>query len=376
MGRWGGPGNRRLLLAGAALLLAAGVGVGVYVGNARQRAVTTAGPALPRTATPSDSLSALPVGPPPLELPRQPAAPASPQPPELAQGPQWPEPQPAPPLSPAPAPAPPPLPPGPRPPAIPPLPGTGGRPPAPAPRARLALVIDDFGYGWEAADAFLSLRIPLSVAVLPHLPHSREQARRAAAAGFDVLLHLPMEPEGDGVPVTPDTIGPETPPAEMDRRVAAALDQFPGLVGVSNHEGSRATADEAVMERVLAAVADRRLFFLDSRTSQRSVARQVGEQLGVPVLENSLFLDNDPDPEAVKARIRQAMRLALRRGTAIAIGHVRPGTFQAILEMIPEIEGAGVELVRLSDLLAPPVGSRGGEAGVPRAEPGPRLEER
>ena len=64
------------------------------------------------------------------------------------------------------------------------------------PKPKLAFVIDDWGHRWEAAEGFLELQVPMTFAVLPYLPKTSEHAARAAAAGYEVILHLPMEPHG------------------------------------------------------------------------------------------------------------------------------------------------------------------------------------
>ena len=62
-------------------------------------------------------------------------------------------------------------------------------------------------------------------------------------------------------------------------------------------------------------------------------------------------MDHDKTLESIKASIRTAMKKAARDGRAIAIGHPHPLTAQAIREMIPEIEGAGIQLVFASEVV-------------------------
>lgn len=215
----------------------------------------------------------------------------------------------------------------------------------------LAIVIDDWGYAWEAADDFLALDVPLNVAVIPHLPHSRRHAEEAAARGHRVLLHLPMEPQspdwdlGEGA-VTTAMAGPE-----IRAEVLRALDAVPGVRAVNNHMGSKATADPAVMRAVLEALKERDLFFLDSRTTADSVAVQVARELGVPVLENDRFIDPDYDPERIRERLLSAARIAEERGWAIVIGHVRPETYEGVVRALPELSARGVRLVHLDEIL-------------------------
>lgn len=215
----------------------------------------------------------------------------------------------------------------------------------------LALVIDDWGYGWEAAGDFLALDVPLNVAVIPHLPHSRRHAEEALARGHQVLLHLPMEPLNPDWDLGDGAVTTAMASSEIYGEVLRSLDSLPGARAVNNHMGSKATADPRVVEIVLRAVNERGLFFLDSRTTAQSVVAQIGAELGVPVLENDRFIDPDLDPERIKARLLRAASLAEERGWAIAIGHVHPETYEGVARALPELAARGIRLVHLEEIL-------------------------
>ena len=218
-------------------------------------------------------------------------------------------------------------------------------------RARLAIVIDDWGYDWRAADAFFSLDAPLTVAVIPFLPHSRDQALEARRRGFEVLVHLPMQPQDPSLDPGPNAITTDLPDDEIRRRVELAIEAVPNAVGVNNHMGSRATADRRVMEQVLATVARRGLFFLDSHTTPNSVVGEVAREIGVPWAQNNLFLDGVRDVEAVRRRLELGVRRAMEQGQAIVIGHVQPVTAAAVASILPELRRQGIEVVPVSELL-------------------------
>ena len=242
-------------------------------------------------------------------------------------------------------------------------------------RARLAIVIDDWGYGWQAAREFLELDAPLTVAVLPNAPYSRQQALQARRRGFEVIVHLPMEPQDGRADPGPGAITTGLSDEEIRRRVLEAIEAVPGAAGVSNHMGSMATADPRVMERVLEVVGSRGLFFLDSRTTARSVVGSLASAMGVPWAQNQVFLDGEGDPQAVRSRLELAARRALARGEAIAIGHVRPVTARVLQEALPELRRRGIELVPVSALLKGPgrAGAAGGGGGDREPEPAPEF---
>lgn len=221
-------------------------------------------------------------------------------------------------------------------------------------RPRIALVIDDWGYDWKAAADFLRLDIPLTAAVLPYGVKTREQVRLLRERGFEVILHLPMEPLDGGIDPGPGAILTKLSDAEIRHRVEASLRAVPGVVGVNNHMGSKATSDTRVMRVVLETVKEQGLFFLDSRTAPTSVVAPLATRLGVPYAVNRLFLDHYAEEERIKAQLRRLVDYARCKGQAIGIGHVRPHTYRAIVEMLPYLRAEGIVIVPVSALVTRP----------------------
>lgn len=224
-------------------------------------------------------------------------------------------------------------------------------PPKPSGQGNLAIIIDDFGYSAETIASFAAMPRPVTFAVLPYRPHSNEAASRALSAGHQVMLHLPMEPMAASEQSEASTITVAMSDQEIRDMTAKAIKAVPGIIGVNNHQGSRATADRRVMKAVLGVLKANNLFFVDSRTSGQSIAFDAARQAGVRTGSNEIFLDGRNEVEYVKGQLRAAARLAARDGSAIAIGHARPATAIALREMIPEIEAAGVKLVFASQLV-------------------------
>lgn len=215
---------------------------------------------------------------------------------------------------------------------------------------RIALVVDDLGFSKEGPKRLAHLKLPLTWSILPYQRETLESARLAESKHIPYLLHLPMQAEVDG-PKGPFLVGVGLPDELLARRVESALDSLPGAVGVNNHRGSRATADRHTMEVVMEVIARHRLFFLDSRTSSKSVAEEVAREKGVRTLGNALFLDNDPSEERIASEFDTLIRRARHRGYAVAICHVRPTT----LEFLEQLDGnrpSGVVFVTLPDLVS------------------------
>jgi uncharacterized protein len=227
------------------------------------------------------------------------------------------------------------------------------REPTPVPAvAQIAIVIDDLGNDAEALERIAGWRFPIAGAVLPGLPGSADAARRLAASGKEVLLHLPMEPDGyPRIQPGPGVILRSDSDEQIAQTVAADLASVPGAVGVNNHMGSAATADARVMRAVVHALAGRGLFFLDSRTTDASVALRVADEGGVPAVSRRVFLDSIPSADAVGRSYRELLTRARSEGSALAIGHPHPETLSLLERELPRLRQQGIVLVPVSRLV-------------------------
>ncbi len=248
----------------------------------------------------------------------------------------------------------------------------------------VAVVIDDFGNRMKGTAEMLRLLIPITAAVMPFLPTSQADAEAAYAAGKEVIVHLPMEP----VKGKPSWLGPRAiltglSDEEIRLRTEAAIADVPHAVGMNNHMGSRATADERVMRIVLQVCKEHGLFFLDSRTSYKSVVPKLAREMGVPLLQNDLFLDDVYTDRHVGGQVLLLKARVQKQDRTVVIGHVGPPgliTSGQLAAAIPGLRRASVRFVKLSELLPPsaPYSLPGAELpGSASAElaPGSKLRE-
>lgn len=224
-------------------------------------------------------------------------------------------------------------------------------PPAP-PRGLAAIVIDDLGYQPNEADEFLNLPLALTFSILPREHYSKSLSQKIAAQGKTVMMHLPMEPHGyPSVSPGKAALLVSMSEEEMARRFAENLKTVPEASGVNNHMGSRFTENAAAMERVLPLIKNRGLFFLDSLTSQKSEGFRLAQKMLLPSLRNDVFLDNRDELHYIEGQLRLLLVRARKEGRAVAIGHVhRKHLVQALKNVLPEFERAGVKIVSAKDL--------------------------
>jgi polysaccharide deacetylase 2 family uncharacterized protein YibQ len=257
--------------------------------------------------------------------------------------------------------------------STPPVGARGAAPTPKAPRARMpadfesvergpgegvvAVVLDDLGYDERALDALARWDAPLAVAVIPSAPLASRAVSLAKEKGWDLLVHLPMEPEAG--PSEAEAIGARDGDDAIRAKVLEALRRTPGALGINNHQGSKATADARVVRAVLGVVKEKGLFFLDSRTTSASVAAAEAAAMGVPFLQRDVFLDDvaaetrakGGAPEALDAAWERAVALAGKRGEAIVIGHPRKETLAFLEKKLASEKSAGARLVRVSELV-------------------------
>jgi polysaccharide deacetylase 2 family uncharacterized protein YibQ len=211
--------------------------------------------------------------------------------------------------------------------------------------SQIAIVIDDLGWDWQAAQVLLAMEALLSFAILPNTPYKDFIAREARRRVRDILLHLPMEPYSyshvnPGRPVLLSTMDTR----EFTAQVENALATVPLAVGVSNHMGSRLTEERAALQMVMQLLKQHNLFFLDSRTSPKSLAYQIDRELEVRTAQRHIFLDNETDPLKIATQLHCLAELAREYGSAIGIGHPYPETVQSLRDTLQERQGRGSKL--------------------------------
>lgn len=234
---------------------------------------------------------------------------------------------------------------------------TPGPPPEilPGEGARVAVVIDDLGRSVADLDTLDALGVPLTYAVLPFETHTPEVVAELRRRRREVLVHLPMEP-ANGANPGPGALTRAMGRRELVRATREALAAVPGAVGVNNHMGSGLSTDPRAMRTVLGVLAQRGLFFLDSRTTVDTVAYRVATSLGISAAERQVFLDREPAPEEIAHQFRRLLALARERGSAIAIGHPHPETLAVLAREIPVAVERGYDFVPVSFLLQRPGG--------------------
>ncbi len=218
-------------------------------------------------------------------------------------------------------------------------------------RPMIVVVIDDLGLNRRRMARTIALPTPLTLAILPYGENLAGMARKARASGHELLVHLPMEPRSNGEDPGPNALMVDLGMAEIERRIEWNLARFDGYVGVNNHMGSRFTSQRPLLRPLMTRLKRRGLLFLDSLTTNASVAFDLARSHGVPAAVRDIFLDNEITTESIEAQLRRVERCAVRQGQCIAIGHPHAKTLEALERWLPTLRGKGFNLVPLTAII-------------------------
>lgn len=211
--------------------------------------------------------------------------------------------------------------------------------------AKLVIIMDDVSYAHDVK-AIRSVGLPLVMSFLP--PSSRHNESATLAQGVNgYMVHLPLEAVdfNDEEQVTLRiTDSKETIAAQIQK----IKKLYPEVHYINNHTGSKFTADEVAMDRLISVMRENGLIFVDSRTTAQSKAKVIDTKYGMRYLGRDVFLDHHDGVENIKKQIREAVAIAKRNGSAIAIGHPRPDTLQALKEskaVLSEVKLVGIDKI-------------------------------
>ncbi|MCM8796100.1 MAG: divergent polysaccharide deacetylase family protein [Candidatus Omnitrophica bacterium] len=216
-------------------------------------------------------------------------------------------------------------------------------------KGKIAICIDDWGYNLHNLAILDKIRYPLTLAILPNLNYSQSLAKIGRRRGFEVILHLPMEPE-EKLRLEKNTILTSMEETRIKEILMEDLVNVLYAKGVSNHMGSRATQDPRIMAIIFKELKKRKLYFLDSLVSKKSVCADLARKMHLKFAQRDVFLDNVEDQAYIKEQLNKLKTRAGMFGQAIGIGHDLKVTLETLKEVMPKIEKEGYKFVFVSEL--------------------------
>jgi uncharacterized protein len=230
-------------------------------------------------------------------------------------------------------------------------------------RRKIAILIDDIGYDPGALRRLLAIEAPVAFAVLPSTPHARSSAEAIHRAGKEVLLHLPMEPHGypDRNPGDGALLASMTA-SQIRRMMEKDLRSVSHAEGVNNHMGSKFMEEWEPLSVVFDILRERGLYFVDSVTTDSSVAGALVPEKDLRFAARDLFIDDTEDRSRARTNLERLLTTRDQWNGLLLIGHPYPETVSALEEMIPRFQSQGIEIVSLSVMVAVKQGLRKAEA--------------
>ena len=225
---------------------------------------------------------------------------------------------------------------------------------AQAKKGKIAIIIDDFGYyNNDITDNFLDFKYPITLSILPGQRYSSEISQKANEMNKQVMLHLPMEPLVGNVEQNDFTIMTDMSESVILNRLNKALNSFSNLVAVNNHMGSKATADERVMNIIFKELKARKLIFVDSKTTAKSVTPDLAQKYELKFIQNSTFLERNKyeDEDYIQKKLQAAAKIANLKARVVVIGHPYKETLNVLSKELPQLESLGYEIVTIKDIL-------------------------
>ncbi|MBL4623310.1 MAG: divergent polysaccharide deacetylase family protein [Immundisolibacteraceae bacterium] len=214
----------------------------------------------------------------------------------------------------------------------------------------IGIIIDDLGYQQSDRRVVL-LPGPIACAFLPHTPYAVELAELAIQQHKEVMLHQPMES------TTGKKLGPGALTLAMDETsfrhtLNHNLASLPNVSGVNNHMGSLLTSHYQPMSWLMSELRRHNsLFFIDSRTTEQTVALHTATDNQLPSSLRDVFLDNQPEAALVRAQFELLVKKARSQGTAIAIGHPYAETIAMLEAELPKLGARGISLRPVKEII-------------------------
>jgi len=216
---------------------------------------------------------------------------------------------------------------------------------------RIALIVDDIGYDRSVVKKMLSLNLPITLSILPESPFTKSIVAEARKYHVEIMLHQPMEPfEYPRINPGPATLLTSMTPDELVQQLVKNLEAMPFVSGVNNHMGSKMTANASQMRQIFSVLKQRNLFFVDSRTTEKTICRLSADLLQIPFGERDVFIDHLQDKDFIKKQLYELVRIATKHGEAIGIAHPYTKTYQVLKTVLPDLEQK-VQFVPVSEMV-------------------------
>jgi len=214
-----------------------------------------------------------------------------------------------------------------------------------------SIIIDDLGNHLQYGQDIIKISGALTIAVLPKTLYAKRLAKLANQYNKEVMLHLPMQAITHHQN-SPGTLNLHMTQDEFKEQLAINLKSVPFVRGINNHMGSLLTRHPGHMAWLMDTLSQRGdLYFVDSRTTDKTIAEKIAGEYNVPNLPRDFFLDPDNKESTLRKQFDLFINKINERGYALAIAHPYPKTIKFLQQNLQELEQQGIRLVPASHLI-------------------------
>jgi hypothetical protein len=194
-------------------------------------------------------------------------------------------------------------------------------------KPKLVIIIDDVSFKGQVKKI---KEIPFKVTPSFFPPTSRHPNTAFYAKEFKhYMIHLPMEAIHFDKP-EPKTLNINDSYITILNRIKEVKKEFPKAKFINNHTGSTFTSNTEAMIKLFKALKTENMGFVDSKTTPHSKSLIAQSEYHIPLYARNIFLDNEENSVYIRNQLKKAVKIAKRRGYAIAIGHPHKITLQTL----------------------------------------------
>lgn len=197
-------------------------------------------------------------------------------------------------------------------------------------KAKIAILIDDVSTQ-KQKETILNMGYKINMAFLPPTNAHPNSAKIAQELPFH-MIHFPMQASSAFKGEEPFTLKITDSYEVIEKRVKQLRDLYPNAIYTNNHTGSVFTENEEAMDKLFRALKKYNFIFVDSRTSNKSVAKKYAKKYNMPYIVRNTFIDNDLNYQKIQNQLKKAIDLAKTNGYSIAIGHPHDVTLKVLRE--------------------------------------------
>lgn len=218
-------------------------------------------------------------------------------------------------------------------------------------RPRIAILVTDLGLQRTTTDIAIA-QLPANVSLAFDVQGNTVASwcAHARAEGHEILLSVPMEPF-DYPHSDPGghTLLTNLSNAANQDKLAWALRQASGYVGITTMSGSRLITETGKLRPVLHDMHERGLLFLDPRIAPHSAVTDVAHEQHVPFAMADLRIeDDDLSPENIDASFQQLEQTARLNGKALAVVAPLPIIIDRLQNWLKTLPQDGIALAPVS----------------------------